>query len=505
MRKIISISLAIAATASMSYAQANTELQELRQQIQQLEQRQQELEKQRFDQRLSRVEAQAMGDNLKFDVDYRVTMDSLKYKLHSGATQENSSLLANRMILGMNFRPNDSVRFAGKLAYNKAFGDTANHSQSNTDPGYANFDWVVNENPLDNTLKVKEAYFHYATSMGSVPFAASLGRRPSTDGFLAHLREGDSHYQSPLAHSINVEFDGASFTWQLEGLIGLPGSSFKICTGRGLTNANPRFDMMGYDYAKDESLHSNIDMLGFIFQPYSDGQYTVQTQAFKAWNLIGFTGADMMAYQNAVGTFMMDPDPNNLANNYVNMMMAQPSFSDVGDMYGATVSVLANGVGDFNSFLDNTKLFVSYAVSQTLPNDSMSMLGSTDNKTGYSIWMGAEIPGMITRNGRLGFEYNEGSKYWRSFTYGEDTMIGSKLAARGKAYEAYYTQPLVGNTLSMQLRYTYIDYDYTGSNAFFGDDGAPQTIADAAAAGAAMGMDPVDSASDIRLSFRYRF
>jgi hypothetical protein len=74
----------------------------------------------------------------------------------------------------------------------------------------------------------------------------------------------------------------------------------------------------------------------------------------------------------------------------------------------------------------------------------------------------------VTENGKLGLEYNHGSKYWRPFTYAEDTMIGSKLAARGDAYEAYFTYQLT-DALSAQLIYTKIDYDYTGSNGFFGN------------------------------------
>jgi hypothetical protein len=81
-------------------------------------------------------------------------------------------------------------------------------------------------------------------------------------------------------------------------------------------------------------------------------------------------------------------------------------------------------------------------------------------------------------------------------------MIGSKLAARGDAYEVYYTQPLVGKTLSMQLRYTYIDYKYTGSNSFFGADGIAMDIDDAYKSGM---MDPVDTAQDIRAYIRYRY
>ena len=51
----------------------------------------------------------------------------------------------------------------------------------------------------------------------------------------------------------------------------------------------------------------------------------------------------------------------------------------------------------------------------------------------------------------------------------------------------------------MQLRYTYIDYDYTGSNGFFGiSTGTPTRIVDGMA-------NTVESAQDIRLSIRYRY
>ncbi len=89
-------------------------------------------------------------------------------------------------------------------------------------------------------------------------------------------------------------------------------------------------------------------------------------------------------------------------------------------------------------------------------------------------------------------------------TYGEDTNIGSKLAARGDAYEAYFTEYLVDDILSMQLRYTYIDYKYSGSNGFFGStSGTPMTMEDADLFG--MGDKVVDKAQDIRLYIRYRY
>jgi len=54
----------------------------------------------------------------------------------------------------------------------------------------------------------------------------------------------------------------------------------------------------------------------------------------------------------------------------------------------------------------------------------------------------------------------------------------------------------------MQVRYTYLDYDYTGSDGFFGDGGAPVSMSDAEANPQ---MDPVETAQDIRVYFRYRY
>ena len=124
------------------------------------------------------------------------------------------------------------------------------------------------------------------------------------------------------------------------------------------------------------------------------------------------------------------------------------------------------------------------------------MAGSRDKESGYSIYAGIQVPGFMEGQ-RLGLEYNHGSKYWRSFTYGEDTLIGSKLAARGDAYEIYYTIPLVKKNLTAQLSYIYIDYDDAGSDLFFGQSGNPAGF---------MGMMPyVDKASEVRASVRYRY
>ncbi|QKF76334.1 DUF3373 domain-containing protein [Arcobacter defluvii] len=442
---------------------------------------------------------QSGNDNLKWDVDFRTQVDNIQYKHVDGSKSKNNALLTNRLWLGMGYKADDNSSFHGKLSYNKAFGDTADHSQSNTNPGYANFDWVTNENATDNSIKLKEAYWLYQKEKlfgADIPWAASVGRRPSTDGLPINIRN-DQQPNSPLSHTVDVEFDGFSLKFDTQSLTGLTGSWFKICGGRGLTNAKPRFDMSGTAYASDDDKNVDVDMLGFIAVPYDDGQYSVHMQYSHAWNLIGFDGQSLNNFNTAYYNYSMNPTD---VNNAYALQMATPSFKDVGDIDLATVLFKTEGIGNgISDYLDNTIAFASFAMSKTNPNDIPGgMLGSTDSENGYSVWLGVNAPCPIDPdNAKIGFEWNKGSKYWRSMTYGEDTYAGSKIATRGQAWEVYRTQKLT-KALSFGVSYVFMDYDYTGSNSFFGADGTPVAISEAAGSA-------VSEAQDVRAYMRYKF
>jgi hypothetical protein len=495
-KKIIALSV-FAALGTTAYADTKSDmslqLELLKKQIASLEARMNDNDKltkknskkiKKTAKKLNIVKAHDAGDNIKWDVDFRSSVDRINYTHASGKKTNNAALLSNRLLLGMKYKPEDTVSFYGTLSYNKAYGDTANHSQSNTQPGYANFDWVTNENATDNTLKVKEAYWLYMNDTffgANMPWTASIGRRPSTGGLGINYREGDAR-KSAIASTVNIEFDGASFKWNTDQ-VGLPeGSWFKICAGRGLTNAKRRFQSNGADYSSNESLHADSDMLGLIFVPFDNGQYSIHTNYAKAVNMIGFTYSDIT-------------DGNNTNN----------KFKDVGDLELMTAMVKVDGIGDgISDFLDETTFFASFAQSKTDPtNLDGGMLGSTKSETGHSEWIGIQMPCLLTDDGRMGIEWNQGSKYWRSMTYGEDTMSGSKIATRGTAWEVYWLKPLT-KSLSMSVRYTKIDYDYTGSQAFFGADGTPTDMNVVKANPTAYG-DPVESSSDLRVSMRYKF
>jgi len=475
MKKIIGISLIATLALSSLQAVSNEELAE---QLNDLTTQVKKLKKKvkRQTKKINKVRAHDAGDNIKWNVDFRTSIDNITYKMADGSEQGKNDLMSNRLWLNMAYSPDNTNVFKAQLSYNKAYGaDFKQTPNSSLNPfgvrgtGLDTFDWVTQEALTDGSLKVRQAYWLYlGEDMGEsidIPWTMSLGRRPSTGGFLANLRNDDPA-QSPLGHIINVEFDGLSSKLDLSNVTGISGMSFKICAGQGSTNAVPRMgNLAGTDYANDDANLEDTQLGGFIFEPYNDGQYIIKTTGFKAFNMPGFDGAGFYDAFNG-----------NTA-----------SFTTVGNMLGGAVSVLIDGLTE-DGFLADVKLFGSYAVSKTDPDAGKQMLGIDmeglghvtgakfdESKTGYSLYAGAQLP--ITEEGIFGIEYNHGSKYWRPYTYAEDTFAGSKLAARGDAFEGYFTYQ-INSSLSAQLRYTNIDYKYTGSNGFFASAGTPFEISD---------------------------
>lgn len=413
------------------------------------------------------------GNHLKLSADFRTSVDSLYYTMADGTTQSNSTFMSNRLWLDMHYRANKNMTFSSQLAVNKAYGARSGIRSS----AFEDFDWIASENPYNSELRLRSAYFLYINDsfLGSdIPWTFSVGRRPSTNGQLINLRD-DVKASNPLGHAINVEFDGLSTRFSLSHLTNVEGMYLRFCAGRALSNAKERFSVT--PYAEDNNQTKNIDLAGFIFVPYNNGQLSIATQFFTARNLI-----DVINLQNSAS-----------------------GFKTVGNLYSETFSLKLDGIGDgWSDFTDFMLFFLSASMTQIDPQNGEKMLGSKQSELGYSIWSGLQFDSLLSDDGRWGVEYNYGSQYWRAVTYGEDTLAGSKIAVRGSAYEFYMTEPLVEESLSMQLRFTYMDYAYTGSNGFFGDTtGTPYSMSEAVLGG--FGAMAVDSAMDARLYLRYKF
>ncbi|MCW9025670.1 MAG: DUF3373 family protein, partial [Thiovulaceae bacterium] len=411
-----------------------------------------------FDSRISKLNRATSGNRLKLGADYRFTLDNIKYTMADKSKAKNDALMTNRLWVNMFWKANNELSFHAQVAYQKAYGARSGASNP-ASSSYENFDWITNENAYDGLMRLKNAYFFYQNDTFAsldIPWTFSIGRRPSTNGHLINFRDNDGA-SSPMAHTVNVEFDGLSSKFSL---LKDWGTYVKFCAGRGMSNAAPKFSTTPYSETTDIP---EIDLVGLIFVPFNNGHYSFNTQYYYANNLI----------------------------DSISLTDQSQGFDTVGGLHSFTANIMIQGIGnEWSEFLDDSTLFISGAYTKTNPKNNKRMLygavdagGATqtgESKIGYSYWIGTQFPSLISKDGKWGLEFNHGSQYFRSITYAEDTNIGSKVAVRGDAYEAYFTEYLVEKYLSMQIRYTYIDYDYTGSNGFFGEtSGASYSIEDA--------------------------
>jgi len=412
---------------------------------------------------LQQVKRAHYEDHINFHYDLRSSMDYLYYKTTGKANitvggktipleadTYTNNILTNRVILTGLAKIDDNLKATLKLEAYNMFG-------MNTPAANDNSNATASETPDDTNLRVKEAFFNYTFGENG-EYMFSAGRRPAVGGYPANLREGDNP-TSPVAHLVNMEFDGFSF-WMKPDAMGEYGEDYgtniKFCFGRGYSSSQGKFNQTA-PYIKD-SLPIN-DMGGFLFIPYNDDQYSVWWENIWSWNVQGYNKGNL---------------------------------TNVGNYFGTNIIFKADGIGDgISDFMDDTKAFISFAYTKTNPDSDKTMLGSDDSKAGTSIWVGADMDG-FGDDDRWGINIVKGSKYFRPMTYGEDTLAGSIAAVRGTAIDTYYIKPLRSN-LTTSLRLTYMKYDYAGSEAFFGDLGDPNQDY------------YVEKAMDIRAYIRYSF
>jgi hypothetical protein len=401
--------------------------------------------------KLNKVKAHDAYDNVKFSVDFRNTYDNIEYTYNdynykgkelSGSSAKNSALMTSRLLLNMKSAPTKHLSFQGQMV---AYSNWGAHLQYE-DPSLKS--WAGSSKSTDTVFRVRRAYFIYSDKMadGKLPYSFSIGRRAASDGFLSDHRENLKKAGSPLAHITNMEVDAGMVKLDTDKYL-TTGSFIKFIYGRAHAGGiESMYDAEGYKpYAQEEGdVNENVDFFVTLGSLYNDGQYNLMAEHAIIFNTKGAragvpVGADL-------------PDG-----------MGKNKSLDAGTAQLTALSLQIDGVGnEINDFLDDTILFASVAQSVYQPDSGKQLLGSTSDETGHSLWIGATIPDMITDSGRFGVEYNKGSKYWTPMTWAEDTAVGSKLAVRGEAVEAYWNFNLFGEkNLPSQIRYTHIQHDYT--------------------------------------------
>ena len=383
--------------------------------------------------------------------------------------ENNNIIYTNKFHLDMKGKVNKQLSFTGRLAVYKAWGDSSEVKFNHGNLSDITMDGNTSSLPHGDTMHLERAYFVYSQYANDIPISFSVGRRPSTNGPPLEYANYSLEAGSPLATIINWQFDGASLNFGLEDLTGIPGAALKLCYGLGFEGD------WGNSYSLDsrDSYVEDVHLAGLIATLYDDESLSAVFSYAHAWDITdGFTGLTVMPFIVSKSDSNGDGiDEYSFAQNsggYISRM--QPT-TEIGDWDAASLLIRKNLYEQTEKDID---LFFAASWSHTDPSKIsknpfyeimgqglLSSNGKLESRNGYCLYAGAVFP--MPFEGRLGLEYNWGSKYWFNFTGAEDSLVGSKLSTRGSVYEGYYIQPIFGQNFFLKLGARFYDYEYTGS------------------------------------------
>ena len=414
---------------------------------------------------------------------------------------ENDFLPTTKFHLNMKAKVNNNLTFNGRLAAYKVWGDSSGIKTNTGSLGDVTLDGNTSSVPHGDTITLERAYFLYSKNIDEIPISFSLGRRPSTDGPPMEYGKNSLEAGSPLSTIINWQFDGASLNFGLEEALNISGAAFKFCYGLGFEGGWGN----SYSLQNTSSYVDDVHMFGVIATIYDDDAFSAVFNYAHAWDITdGFTGLTLMPfipYKNADGTYSFDQN----VGGYISRM--QP-VTEIGDWDGASLLLRSNLDERVGKDID---VFMAISWSHTDPSQIsqnpfyeimgqglLSSNGKLEAHDGYSIYAGVLFP--MPLDAKLGLEYNWGSEYWFNFTGAEDSIAGSKLAARGSVVETYYIQPIISDNFFLKLGMKYYDYEYTGSGNPLG---APEKISELSSLNAIFPV--VDKVWDLSASITMRF
>jgi outer membrane murein-binding lipoprotein Lpp len=414
--------------------------------------------------------------------DFRSRLDLYNADTVFGREVDNDTIWTNRFRLNMRVNATENVEFKGRLAMFKTWGNQSAFANEGN-PLYPLFDGNVTRSPIGSSaLYVDQAYINW-NNVAGLPMWFSIGRRPTTDGPPAQLRLNvDDRMATPMA-IMDWPFDGLTvgYAWDW-GLEALGESRLRFCYGRG-------FEAGVQDGVDDLE---DMDFAGFAWDVLQTDERLFFLQSYLAFDLINYPN-------------FQDP----IIDANFGQMSGMGDRTNLGDVW--------HSAGVYQAKYSNLNYFVAGGYSQTRPdsgglfNDPFSPTGpNQDEENGYSLYLGLRYD-IDSAGLKLGTEFNYGSQYWLAMAPGHDDIYQSKLATRGQVYEVYAIWDLpTGEAISkyaktfVRLGYQHYEYDYSGSGDW---NLYPFDLSDAGDRGKLqmMGIDPVESADQIYLTFEAYF
>jgi hypothetical protein len=428
-----------------------------------------------------------LAARFKLNGDFRSRLDYYNADTVFDRTLQNDTLWTNRFRLNMRVKATENVEFKGRLSMFKTWGM---QSAFTDDSGamWPVFDGNVARTPAESSaLYVDRAYVNW-NNIGGAPVWFSIGRRPTTDGPPSQIRLGsDERLATPVAF-FNYPFDGATlgygYNW---GNDAFGSGKVRFCYGRGFE------DGLQNDVA---GRLADTDFAGLNWDVAHKDNRLLNFQSFMVFNVFSYPNFQDPIINQTFGDVSGLGDRQQLGNLWHTDVVYQDQVSDFRYFAsGGWSQSQPNSNGMFNDF----------------PAMMMGLTGpNQDNEDGYALYAGVRYD-MDSIKLKIGAEYNYGSKYWVGMTPGHDDIYQSKLATRGQVFEVYTIWDIPGGEAIskygrafIRLGYQHYDYDYSGSGDWNVRPYDLDKDADLIALGM-MGMDPVESADQVYLTFEANF
>ena len=351
-------------------------------------------------------------------------------------------LYTNRLRLNFDAKVADNVKFSARLSMYKVFGDSTGVQVFNGAATSMAFDGTTVGVPNSDLVRVERAYFSW-NNIGGSKFYLSIGRRPSTYGPPLNLRDDEPRGGTPSGSLIDYQFDGVTFGYNLSEK-----TILRLCYGVGYSSG----------FGNGNLLHpannvKDVHFFGGNFDIYNSEKTFVQATVARAFNVTdGFAGLAVMTTNPLTGEAIPAPM----------IMRYQPS-SNLGniDLYGVNAQRTFGPVD----------LFVSGNWNTLRPNGVTTAFGglgsdpfqTPDIRNGHMVYAGLRFN--VPQNDgktKIGFEFNQGSKYWFNFAQAEDDIIAPKTSTRGEVYESYVTHRLHEHFI-FKAGFIRYNYKYSGS------------------------------------------
>lgn len=363
-----------------------------------------------------------------------------------GYEADNGIMYTNRLRLTLAAPVGDNIRFTGRLAMYKTFGDSTGVQVFNGQPNTINIDGTTSGIPNSDIVRVERAYVDW-TNIGGTPLYLSVGRRPSTAGVPLQFRQDEPRGGSPLGALIDFQFDGITIGYHINDY-----STARLCYGVGYESGFGNGDLLKLPQDRLD----DAQFVGINWDIYDGENMFLQTTIARAIDVTdGFNGLVVLPNNPVTGQPVGAPV----------IMRFTPS-ANLGNIDLASV-VLSRRDGPLDWFVTGNYMH-SDPTNITTPFGGLfcDPFEIPESQSGSMIYAGLRYNLNEDRT-KIGFELNRGSKYWFNFVAAEDDIVAPKLHTRGTVIETYVTHR-IAKKLIVKADLMHYDYEYSGSGWHLG-------------------------------------